>query len=190
MAGPLQAAGATSEPSEYATLSMDTQFTGMWTQRNPLRDADVPYLYRKFYSASRFDSIIDGINREISAKLTDIRRPGSSVFNSFAFPPTLSYYPFKFIQNGIEQIRVMADTAASVYDATVNGVGTVVATKSAGAGKTRFLGVGPTLYMADGVDLLKWIFSPLIWEATTSFTQGQFVVGSNGFLQLNIGGQT
>src|SRR5271167_330106 len=118
MAGPLAAAGATAEPSEYATLSMDTQFTGMWTQRSPLRDADVPYLYRKFYSASRFDSIIDGINREITSKLTDGRRPGNTVYNNQTFPQILSYYPFKYTQNNAAQLRVMVDTAATVYDGT------------------------------------------------------------------------
>ena len=77
MAGPLQQAGAVSEPSEYATLAMDRHITGLWTQRSLLRDADVPYLYGKFYGASRYDSLLDGLNREISARLTNIRRPGS-----------------------------------------------------------------------------------------------------------------
>jgi len=109
MPSPLAQAGATVEPSEYVALAMDEQFTGMWTQRSPLRDADVPYLYRKFYSASRFDSMIDGINREISARLTDIRRPGSSVYNSQVLPPINRFYPFRqFGANG-ENIRVIAD---------------------------------------------------------------------------------
>src|SRR5215472_14503487 len=109
MAGPLAQAGATVEPSEFATLAMDEQFTGMWTQRSPLRDADVPYLYRKFYSASRFDSMIDGINREISARLTDVRRAGSSVYNSSVFPPINRFYPFHSFTPTGENIQVIAD---------------------------------------------------------------------------------
>jgi hypothetical protein len=79
MPGPLQAAGASPEPSEYAPLTMDRYITGLWTQRSPLRDADVPYLYTKFYSASRFDSLIDGLNREVTSRLTIARRPGNVV---------------------------------------------------------------------------------------------------------------
>ena len=58
------------------------QMNRMWTQRSPYRDAAVPYLYGRFDSASRFHSILDGINREIGMRLTDVRRPGSSVYNS------------------------------------------------------------------------------------------------------------
>src|SRR5208337_4418823 len=102
MPSALEAAGATREPSEYAALSMDRSITGLWTQRSPLRDADVPYLYGKFYSASRFDSLIDGINREITAKLTTRRRPGSSVYNANTFPAIESFYAYKRIVNGSE----------------------------------------------------------------------------------------
>src|SRR5271166_4495194 len=119
MPSALEAAGATREPSEYATLSMDRAITGLWTQRSPLRDADVPYLLGKFYSASRFDSLIDGINREISAKLTTKRRAGSSVYNSNTFPAANSLYPYKRIVNGSEVLRLIYDGADGViYDAT------------------------------------------------------------------------
>ena len=190
MAGPLQAAGAVQEPSEYATLSMDRAITGLWTQRSPLRDADVPYLYGKFYSASRFDSLIDGINREITARLTNARRCGSSVWNGNTFPAINSFYPYKFIQNNSEIIRILADGQdGNVYDAT-GGTKTTLFTKSAGAGKTRFLGVGTELFFTNGIDLMKWVRSSLVWAAATSFAQNSFVVDSNNNLQLCIGGQT
>src|SRR5580658_2378401 len=99
MTSPLQAAGAVSEPSEYAALSMDRAITGLWTQRSPLRDAAVPYLQVKFYSASRFDSLIDGLNREVTARLTTQRRPGLSIYNSAAWPSIASFYSYKWIQN-------------------------------------------------------------------------------------------
>lgn len=190
MAGPLVAAGAVQEPSEYATLSMDRAITGLWTQRSPLRDADVPYLYGKFYSASRFDSLIDGINREITAKLTIARRPGSSVWNSNTFPAINSFYSFKYIQNNAQVIRVLADGRdGNIYDATGGGK-TTLFTKSAGAGKTRFLGVGPELFFTDGVDMKKWVRSSLVWAATTSFAENAFIVDTNNNLQLSIGAQT
>lgn len=190
MASALSQAGATVEPSEFAPLTMDVQFTGIWTQRSPLRDADVPYLYRKFYSASRFDSIIDGINREITAKLTLARRAGSSVYNSNTFPAGNSFYPFKWVQNQQEIIRLLYDGRDGViYDATA-GQKTALITKSVSAAKARFLGVGTTCYIGDGYETKKIIRSGLAWAATTPFSLDQFIVDTNGNLQLALGAQT
>lgn len=184
MAGPIAQAGATAEPSEYAALSMDTQFTGEWTQRNPLRDAAVPYLYRKFYSASRFDSMIDGINREISAKLTDKRRAGTSVYNSNIFPAANSIGTFKWSQSALQQVRVIYDGQdGNIYDGTAGQKSTLF-TKGAGAGKARFLGVGPTLFFGDGVEQMKILRSSQIWQANTSYNAGNYIIDSNGNVQV------
>jgi len=190
MGGPLEQAGAVREPSEYATLSMDRAITGLWTQRSPLRDADVPYLYGKFYSASRFDSLIDGINRELTAKLTNARRAGSSVWNANTFPAIDSFYSFKYIQNSSEVVRTIVDGRdGNIYDATGGGK-TTLFTTAAGAAKTRFLGVGTQLFFGDGIDLERIQRSPITWAALTTFTNGQFIVDTNLNLQLNIGSQT
>lgn len=177
MGSPLEQAGATREPSEYAALSMDRAITGLWTQRSPLRDADVPYLYGKFYSASRFDSLIDGINREVSAELTYRRRPGSSVYNSNTFPAINSFYSYKRINSGVEIVRVIADGADGViYDATA-GHKAAIHTKAAGAGKARFQGVNTALYFCDGVENLK-LLEPASWSAQTSLATTQYAVGT------------
>jgi hypothetical protein len=191
MASPLEQAGAVKEPSEYAALSMDRAITGLWTQRSPLRDADVPYLYGKFYSASRFDSLIDGINREVTAKLTYRRRPGSSVYNSNPFPAVNSFYPYKCIHGGGEIVRVLADGAdGNIYDATAGQKSTLFS-KSAGAGKARFAGVNTELFFADGVDLEKWLF-PAGWQASTNLEPGTLInVGAEpGSIQMALGGIT
>ena len=182
MPGPLQAAGAAPEPTEYAPLTMDRYITGLWTQRSLLRDADVPYLYGKFYSATRFDSLLDGLNREVSAKLTMIRRPGHTIYNENIFPPIRSYFSYKFIQNGVQQLRVLADTATAIYDATPPGQ-TYLLTKSPNAGPTRFLGVGNQLFMADGVDLKKLMAPSKTWMPNTQFNAGDLIADSNGYLQ-------
>jgi hypothetical protein len=190
MPSPLSQAGATVEPSEYSTLAMDEQFTGLWTQRCPLRDADVPYLYRKYYSASRFDSIIDGINREISAKLTDARRPGSSVFNSNTFPAGYSFYPFRWVQNQQEIIRLLYDGQdGTIYDATA-GQKSSLFTKSSHSARARFVAVGATLYVGDGAQTKKVVRSPQAWAANSSFSTDQFIVDTNNNLQLASGVQT
>lgn len=183
MAGALTAAGATQEPSEYATLTMDRAITGLWTQRSPLRDADVPYLYAKFYSANRFDSLIDGINREVTSRLTTARRPGSSVYNSNIFPAVNSYYSWKYIQNGAEILRVLLDGQdGKIYDATA-GQKTTLITKAAAAGKARFLGVNTELFIGDGAEQKKILRSAKTWSAATTYTVGDFIVDSNGNIQ-------
>lgn len=189
MPGPLAQAGATAEPSEYTALAMDEHFTGLWTQRSLLRDADVPYLYRKFYSASRFDSMLDGINREISARLTDVRRAGSSVFNTQSFPPGYSFYPYKFVQNNQEIIRVLYDGKdGTVYDATPNQKSSLF-TKSAPTAHARFVTIGSMLYWADGGKTGMYVGSPLGWQATTSYPTGQYIIDPYGNIQRSLGAQ-
>jgi hypothetical protein len=190
MPGPVEATGAQRDATRYGALNMGgEQFTGIWTQRSPYRDAATAYLIKKFYQGSRFDSILDGINREISARLTDVRRPGCPVWNSNTFSAIDGFYSFKFVQNGQTVIRVLADTATAVYDVTAGG-NTLIWTKSAGAGRTRFLSVGPTLYMSNGVDNIKWLQSALAWQPTTLYSAGQYVVDTNGNMQVAISSQT
>lgn len=176
MTSPLEQAGAVKEPSEYAALSMDRSITGLWTQRSPLRDADVPYLYGKFYSASRFDSLIDGINREITSKLTYKRRPGNSVFNTNSFPPANSIYSYSRITSGNEVVRVIYDGQdGTIYDATPGQKSTIFV-KSSGAGKARFQGVNTELFFTDGVENKKWL-QPGPWSAQTSILTTELAVG-------------
>ena len=183
MSSAYESAGAAREPSEYATLVMDRAITGLWTQRSPLRDANVPYLYEKFYSAGRFDSMIDGLNREISAALTWKRAPGSSVYNSNTFPGCNSFYPWSFIQNNVEQVRVIYDGKdGNIYDATA-GQKTTLFAKSAGAGPAYFQGVNTELFFGDGVDLKKILRSAKTWSAANTYTVGDFIIDSNGRIQ-------
>lgn len=183
MTGPLQAAGAVSEPSEYAPIGMDRAITGLWTQRSPLRDAAVPYLQAKFYSASRFDSLIDGLNREITAKLTTARRPGSSVYNSATWPAINSFFSFKSFVNNIETLKVIVDTASVVYDGTGPSTKTALFNKTT-TNPTRFASINNALYFFDGVDAQKYLQPSLIWQANTSFEIGDYILDSNGFIQV------
>src|ERR1700727_2016125 len=120
MPGPFEATGAQRLPTRYGALGMGArQFTGLVTQRSPYRDGAVPYLVGEFYGGARVDTIWDGLNREITQRLTDGRATGSSVYNSNRFPKVLSFYPWKYIQNGVEQIRVRVDgNDGVVYEPT------------------------------------------------------------------------
>lgn len=189
MANPIQAAGAQTDPTRYGALNMGgEQFTGLWTQRSPYRDAATAYLIKKFYQGSRFDSMWDGLNREISAKLTDIRRPGNPEWNSTTFPSILSFYAFKCIQYGQEIIRILADGSdGSIYDATGGGKSTVYS--GSGGGPTRFLGVGTTLFFTRSNALKKWIY-PGGWGPSKTFNSGNLINegAAPGTIQMALGG--
>ena len=158
VANALQNAGALSEPSNFAPLHTNRIFTGLWTNRSPLRDAATSD-YAEHYGMGRQDSIWTGYNSEISSRLTLRRRPGSSVYNATSIPPVKRFYSFNTFTLTDEVIRVMADTALTVYDATAPNV-TAIFTKSAGAKSTYFLGVGNTLYFTNGVDNMQVAYNP------------------------------
>ena len=164
MPNALQNAGALSEPSNFAPLHTNRIFTGLWTNRNLLRDA-ASSDYQEHIGMSRQDSILGGFNSEISSKLTLRRRPGSSVYNGSAIPPVKRFYSFNTFTLTDEFIRVMADTASTVYDVT-GGVATAVFQKSPGAKSTYFLSIGNTLYMTNGVDKVQWVYDPTTGTGT------------------------
>ena len=184
MASAFTAAGATGDQSKYAALTMDRYITGLVTQRSALRDADVPYLQAKFYSAGRFDSLWDGLNVEISVRSTLVRRPGNSVYNSQTFPPIGRFYDFRTVVDGQDVVHVMADTAAMVYDATGPSTKLKVWAKSAGAGRTCFQSVGNTLYFSNQIDNKKWMLSAKAWAPKKTFSPGDFIVDPNNNIQL------
>lgn len=105
---PLEVAGAQVDPTSAAPLHTNEFFTGMWTQGNPLGPGAVPYLYQKFYAATRYDRLVGGQNLEVTSKLTLGRRPGHSVYNAGPFPPINRFYEFRAFQNNVEQIHIMA----------------------------------------------------------------------------------
>jgi hypothetical protein len=196
MAGPIAATGAISNPTRYGALTMGgEQFTGMWTQRSPYRDAATAYLMKKFYQGSRFDSIWDGINREISAKLTDRRRPGSAVYNNVLLRAVLSFYSWKYIQNGAEVVRVLADCIdGQILDITTFGQASLVYNKSVLTAPARFLGVGTELFIGDGVEQVKVMTGSRTWQASTNFPPGTLisnqVTGHSAYMYMALGGIT
>lgn len=184
MSDPISQAGGTSEPSSYAALGMDRRVTGLWTQRSPIRDADVPYLVGKYYGGSRYDSILDGINREVSAKLTSVRRPGHTPYNTGGIPPVFSYYSYKYIQDGTEVLRVLADTHDAIYDITAGSLPEPLFTKDFKGKKARFCGVNTELFWTDGDTNKKWINGGKAWGAAKTFTVGDLIIDPNGNVQV------
>lgn len=183
MASNLEAAGALKEPSNFAALHSDRIFTGLWTNRSPLRDAATPYLQAKFYSAARYDSLWDGLNAEISPRLTLTRRAGTSVYNANVFNAVSRFYSFRAFSTSSERIRLMVDDG-QVWDGTGPSTKQLVLSPSPGAGPTSFQSVGNTLFMGNGVDQKKWVQTTRQWQPGTQFATGDYIVDPSNNLQV------
>lgn len=177
-----------SKQTRFAPIYESFFSTGLYTQINPLRPVGTA-LNSRFYGGKN-DKFLDGANVEISNRLTPVRRPGSSVYNSQTFPAIDSFYEFRLFDANNESIKVLADTASVVYDATGPNTKAVVLNKSAGAGQAYFQSVGNTLYIGDGVDQKEWIQSAQTWKPNTSFTSGSFIIDTNGNIEVPYGGLT
>lgn len=121
----LQKSGAQpSKQPRFGVLWHNNFYLGVVTQRNPLHSF-LQHIEEEFYGSQ--PCLIDGLNTEISTKLTIIRRPGSSVYNSNTFPSVNRFYSnrtsvYNSTQtSSTEQIQVLADTAATIYQ--VSGAG-------------------------------------------------------------------
>jgi hypothetical protein len=196
MSGSLQLAGSQPQkPPKYACLYNNRYFSGLVTNRNPLRSAGSAYEER--YLGTRADALIDGSNCEITPRLTLARRPGNPVYNSNTFGSVDNFYSFRQFSSTTEQIRVMVDDGTALYDGTGN-TKTTVFTKSSGAGQSFMQSVGNNLFFANGIDQKKWVQTlftrnasgalPNIANSTTLTTASTpflttYIIDSNGNLQ-------
>ena len=142
-------------------------------------------MYSSIYGIFLKDSVIDGLNMEVSPKKTMWRRAGNSVFNSQTFNATFSTVGFSPVSSTGESFLVIADEAAAVYNATGNGR-VLLFTKAAGAGPTRFQQVGNRLFAGDGISNWVWNWFPA-WTATTSYPQGEAILDANNNIQQSLG---
>lgn len=176
MGNALQTAGSQgTKQTHYAPLLIHKFFKGMWTQRSPLTDAGTSFLIEKFYSGTSLDGLIGGLNTEISNRLTLIRRKGMSVYNSQTFPAIQRFYEFRQVVNNAEVIQVIADSVATVYDATGPSTKTTIFTKTAGAGQSFFQGVGGLLFWGDGIEQKK--YSPSVGVNNWGISNGAATLG-------------
>lgn len=160
-------------------------FTGLYTNRNPLRDAGTTRNEEKYYGA-RGDGFLAGINVELSQRLTPIRRPGTSIYNSANFGEINSFYEFRLFSTITEDIKVMVDETLALYDGTGPSTRDLVWTKSAGAGQTFMQYIANILYFGNGVDQKKWIQSITPWAVNKTYTADgmrSFFIDSNGDTQ-------
>ena len=149
----LQAAGAGSQASEFAPLHTNRIFTGYVTNRSALRDGAISAAAERA-GYGRQDSIWDGLNTEISTRLTLVRRPGNTIYNTHLLAPAISFYSFNTFTLSDEAIEVLEDTALDVRNVTGPNTNAVIWTKSPAAigQRTYFCSIGNLLYFTNGID--------------------------------------
>lgn len=176
--------------TKYAPIYNPRWTSGIWTNRSPLRDATTTRIVEKFYGAAG-DALIAGLNVEISNKLTLIRRPGNSQFDTNTYNSVDRFYDFHLFGPTTEQIEVMIDEADGLYAlyAPQNPAKHLIWAKGAGTGQTYMQSVGNTLFFGDGVDnkkylqtLFKWTANTVLNTATTPFLT-TFLIDPNGNIQ-------
>ena len=196
---PFQLSGAQPpRPTRKAPLYEAPRWTtGLWTNRSPLRDAASTRFEEK-YVGPRGDAFLGGENLELSPRLTLIRRPGNSVWNTNTWTGINSFYEFRLFNSNIEEIKTMVDTTSTIYDASNNGQ-EAIWSKASTAGQSYFQSVGNCLFWGDGANQKKWLNTlqeriPYVRTGLsqnpynfTPFDLDSFIVDSGGNAQQLIG---
>ena len=195
------------KPPRFTPIFIDRTFTGLYTQRSPLHDPS-DLITARFYGG-RPDTLIGGLNVELTNRNTLARRCGISAFSAATYPtaPTRAF-EFRLTNN---TIQVLIDTPTAVYWDQQNGSKTLLYTKQTGASQAFFVSIGDICYIGDGVSLLKYtpgnangtiwnytIAGPasapsvvttasgsaaVSWRASTVFSTFGIIIDSNGNAQ-------
>lgn len=130
-------------------LAIDRWTSGLRTNRNPLA---TPVLISGQHVIPRHDTLIDGLNTEISNRNTLERRPGFSQQCTQAVSgKPLGFYSFRNVAGTVKTL-VDTDTKVQVFDDTTI---TDLLTKGT-TQQTRFSSVANFLYFVDGTNAKKW----------------------------------
>lgn len=181
-------------------LSIERFRAGLVTNRDPLQ---TPLRVQALQAIPLYDALIDGLNTEISPRMTITRAPGFPQYCSAAVTGTpLGFSQFRRTGNSP---YLLLDTTSGVYQFTTSAINSLY---SKGSGKTRFQQGGTTLYCCDGT-VVKKIDSSLnvtgwgitapstapsvanvasvtqaAWAASTFYNPSLLLVDSNSNLQL------
>lgn len=185
--------------------------SGLYTNRSLLR-GPLDSLYTDFYHMGTTDVLCDGLNSEVSARSTMIRRPGNPPYSSASTTDAIdSFYSFHHSDG---TIQVIADSLSDVEVVTPSSI-TSIFVKNPAAGQGYFQGIDKSLYIVDGVDFVKYIpgtnnpntntpiwnfggvapgVAPTLaitqigatgvtWQASTVYSTMGFIIDSNGNVQ-------
>jgi hypothetical protein len=147
------AGGAAQKPTRFVSLFTSRFLTGLYTNRSLLR-GPLQSLYSEFYHLGATDALCDGLNSELSIRQTMTRRPGNPKYCTAQTAAAIDdFYSF---HKSDGTISVIADSATDVEIVTPTAI-TSIFTKTSGAGQGYFQGINKTLYISDGIDLVKYI---------------------------------
>src|SRR6266576_3613035 len=145
--------GQPQKPTRFVSLFTSRFLSGLFTNRSPLR-GPLQAMYSDYYHLGATDALIDGLNSELSIRQTMIRRPGNVAFSSGTTAGAVdNFYSFHKADG---TITVIADSTVDVETVTP-GLITSIFTKATGAGQGYFQGINKSLYIADGIDAVKYI---------------------------------
>jgi hypothetical protein len=125
--------------------------SGLYTQRSPLV---TPTTSQGLSTVVRTDSLIDGLNIELSNEGTLVRSAGYSRYCAVAFAAGEWPLAFSGFRNLTGVIRTLVDTQNAVYQFTTNTLTSIFAKST--TKQTSFQPVGNTLYFCDGTSTKKW----------------------------------
>ena len=164
----IQGAGGQPQKSpKYAPIYTGRVFNGLNTNRSPLRGS-LASMYEQFYKMSYGDVMIAGANVEVSNRLTLVRRPGNTIFDTNSFTDILSFDEFRvnkatadYFGLTLEEIFTMISEPGKLL-ASLKGVKQFVFGNPAAPGQTYMQAFGNELYFSNGVDNKKWLQSLII----------------------------
>jgi hypothetical protein len=185
MSNVLQSNGANpGKQTKAAPIYVGRMFSGINTNRSPLRDAKSTRTVEKFYGPAG-DALIDGLNVEITNKLTLGRRPGNPEYDTVnEWQNVLSFDRFRVSKalsdsfgQSTEAIFTMVSegpesTAYSNTPASLSALSSALAKQlvwqsaSMSAGQTYGVQVGNEFYFGNGVDNKKWLQTLFQWPTT------------------------
>lgn len=183
----LKIAGAQeAAPDKWTAIAFSRFVGGLQTQRSAFAALSVSR-YDATFLKGRPDALIAGLNAEISNKLTLQRRPGIEPYGVSNIPSPTAFYDWNVATTG--DIILVVDTEAPGGDnvALANGAifnysptnSGIYVNKAALSGQTNFISVANTLYMGDGVDLLKIVGPNLLTQSTHSASAREPVLPFN-----------
>src|ERR1039458_2125797 len=114
-----QARGAQpAAPSRYKPIWTDRFFQGYYTNRNPLRSPLSAYM-ADGWGLGKTDALIDGLNVELSIRLTLARRPGFLQWSTATLSyPVTAFYGFQSYSAAGSFIDLIVDTTNGPYKLT------------------------------------------------------------------------
>ena len=175
--------GNAGKQTKAAPIYTGRFFSGLYTNRSPLRDAKGNRLQEKFYGPAG-DALIDGANLEVTNKLTLGRRPGNPIYDTVnEWQNILSFDEFRVSKalsdafgtvteaiytmvsegpdvGGYEPGHASLSAINSAFEKQAGDAASAPAVWTSGspsAGQTYGVQVGNEFYFGNGVDNKKWL---------------------------------